>query len=111
MQDNVRLQNAVDNLAELAPDVVMKPEISHTSWDGISTLVTSVLGFWKCGRQLPASSSSSSLGAELDMFACQHASTPYSVLIRSMLPLHVQLETLDVVAMLSESEASVAGCS
>ena len=72
MQDNVRLQNAVDNLAELAPDVVLKPELGQNSWDGISTLVSSLFGFWNCGKQIHASSSSGSLGATFGSLSTGH---------------------------------------
>jgi hypothetical protein len=62
VQDNVRLQNAVDNLAELAPDVVSRPGMSQTNWDGISTLVNSLFGFWGCSKAIPNSTSVSSMG-------------------------------------------------
>ena len=80
LQDNVRLQNAVDNLAELAPDVVLKPALTQNSWDGISTLFSSMFGFWNCGKQIHASSSSSSLSATLaSQLRCVHPATVTTV--------------------------------
>lgn len=62
-QDNVRLQSAVENLAQLAPDVDAKRDGGNRSWGGVSTALSGLLGCWKASPPLRSKiPSSSSMG-------------------------------------------------
>ena len=60
----MRLQTAVENLAQVAPDVAAKRDGGHRGWEGISSMLSGLLGY---SKPLPPSHSQnpslSSMGA------------------------------------------------